>query len=39
MQGRLREAIDWYDRGIPLSKDKDKKAEAQENRRYILGLL
>jgi tetratricopeptide (TPR) repeat protein len=39
MLGRLREAVDWYDRGIPLTKDKAKKAEAEENRRYILGLL
>jgi tetratricopeptide (TPR) repeat protein len=39
MQGRLREAVDWYDKGIPLSNDKDKKAEAEENRRYIMGLL
>ncbi|MDR1232431.1 MAG: tetratricopeptide repeat protein [Spirochaetaceae bacterium] len=39
MQERLREAVDWYDRGIPLAKDKVKKAEAEENRRYILGLL
>ncbi|MDR2097131.1 MAG: tetratricopeptide repeat protein [Spirochaetaceae bacterium] len=39
MLGRYREAIDWYDRGIPLIKDKGKRAEAEENRRYVLGLM
>ncbi|MDR1149206.1 MAG: tetratricopeptide repeat protein [Spirochaetaceae bacterium] len=39
MLGRYREAVDWYDRGIPLIKDKGQKAEAEENRRYILGLM
>ncbi|MDR0383123.1 MAG: tetratricopeptide repeat protein [Spirochaetaceae bacterium] len=38
MLGRFREAVDWYDRGIPLVKDNAKKAEAEENRLYILGL-
>jgi tetratricopeptide (TPR) repeat protein len=39
MLARYREAVDWYDRGIPLTKDKTQKAEAEENRRYILGLM
>jgi tetratricopeptide (TPR) repeat protein len=39
MLGRYREAVDWYDRGIPLTKDKTRKAEAEENRRYILGIM
>ncbi|MDR1362540.1 MAG: tetratricopeptide repeat protein [Spirochaetaceae bacterium] len=39
MLGRYREAVDWYDRGIPLAKDNGQKAEAEENRRYILGLM
>jgi tetratricopeptide (TPR) repeat protein len=39
MLGRYREAVNWYDRGIPLVKDKGQRAEAEENRRYILGLM
>ncbi|MDR2342902.1 MAG: tetratricopeptide repeat protein [Spirochaetaceae bacterium] len=39
MLGRYREAVDWYDRAIPLVKDKGQRAEAEENRRYILGLM
>ncbi|MDR2795163.1 MAG: tetratricopeptide repeat protein [Spirochaetaceae bacterium] len=39
MLGRYREAVDWYDRGIPLVKDKGRKAEAEENRRFIMGLM
>ncbi|MDR2659616.1 MAG: tetratricopeptide repeat protein [Spirochaetaceae bacterium] len=39
MLGRYREAVDWYDQGIPLTKDRMKKAEAEENRRFILGLM
>ncbi|MDR0410086.1 MAG: tetratricopeptide repeat protein [Spirochaetaceae bacterium] len=39
MLGRYREAVDWYDRAIPLIKDEGQKAEADENRRYVLGLM
>jgi tetratricopeptide (TPR) repeat protein len=39
MLGRYREAVDWYDRGIPFIKNKEQKVEAEENRRYILGLM
>ncbi|MDR3355941.1 MAG: tetratricopeptide repeat protein [Spirochaetaceae bacterium] len=39
MLGRYREALDWYDRGIPLIKDAGQRAEAEENRRYVLGLM
>ena len=36
MTGRLREAVEWYDRGIPLTKDARKKSEAEANRALIL---
>ena len=39
MLGRYREALTWYDQGIPLVKDRTQRAEAEENRRYILGMM
>jgi hypothetical protein len=38
MTGRNGEAADWYERGIPLSKDAARKAEAEANLNYIRGL-
>ncbi|MDR3301117.1 MAG: tetratricopeptide repeat protein [Spirochaetaceae bacterium] len=39
MTGEYEEALDWYERGIPLTKDAARKAEAESNRNYIRGLL
>jgi tetratricopeptide (TPR) repeat protein len=38
MTGEYNEAIEWYERGIPLSKDEKIRAEAQANRNYIMDL-
>jgi tetratricopeptide (TPR) repeat protein len=38
MTGQNREAIEWYDKAIPLTKDPEKKREAEANRYYIMGL-
>jgi len=35
MAGQPQAAIDWYKRGIPYEKDKDRVAEAEANIRYI----
>jgi len=34
--GRFRESVEWYDRGIALTRDKEKKAEAEANRNFIM---
>jgi tetratricopeptide (TPR) repeat protein len=39
MLERYREAVNWYDRAIPLIKDAGQRAETEENRRFVLGLL
>ena len=39
MTGRYREAVDWYDRGIALTKDETKKHEAQMNRNFIIDQM
>lgn len=35
MSGNLREAVDWYDRGIAVSNNDAKKSEARSNRDFI----
>jgi tetratricopeptide (TPR) repeat protein len=35
MVGRYNDAIDWYNRGIPVTKDKAKAAEAEANIQFI----
>jgi tetratricopeptide (TPR) repeat protein len=39
MLGEYEEALNWYERGIPLTKDAARKAEAESNRNFIRGLL
>ncbi|MDR2864228.1 MAG: tetratricopeptide repeat protein [Spirochaetaceae bacterium] len=39
MTAQYREAVEWYDRGIPLTKDTEKKAEAEANRNFISNLV
>ena len=39
MLGRYREALDWYDQGIALTRDDKKKDQARANRALIEGLL
>lgn len=35
MSGRFEEAVDWYDRAIPITKDENKRREAEKNRAFI----
>ena len=39
MQRRFQEAVNLYDRIITLSKDEQKKTDAQENRQLIMGQM
>jgi tetratricopeptide (TPR) repeat protein len=38
MTGELNDAVEWYERGIPLVKDEKTRKEAEANRNYIMGL-
>jgi tetratricopeptide (TPR) repeat protein len=39
MTGEYSEAVAWYERGIPLTKDDAMRAEAQTNRNFIMDIL